>query len=79
MSHLFGIGKMIKPNVGSGILILGTWPEKIRPEGGAGGVSDKIFGISIFFIKGTPPKIRRWSLLVLCNFLIGRTPGVLGG
>ena len=52
----------------------GPRPEKTGPECGAGQGADKNFGISTFFIKGTPLKIGRWSLLVLCNFLIRRTP-----
>ena len=67
-------GQRGKQNVGSGILIFGPRPEKTGPEGGAGRGADKNFGISTFFIKGTPAKIGRRSLLVLCNFLIRRTP-----
>ena len=73
--HTFSeLGQRGKQNVGSGILIFGPRPEKTRPEGGAGRGADKNFGISTFFIKGTPAKIGRWSLFVLCNFLIRRTP-----
>ena len=67
-------GQRGKKNVGSGILIFGTWPEKTGPEGGAGRWADQHFGISTFFIKGTPAKIRRQSFSVSCNFLIRRTP-----
>ena len=67
-------GQRGKQHVGSGILSFGPRPEKTRPEGGAGRGADKNFGISTFFIKGTPAKIRRWSFSVLCNFLIRRTP-----
>ena len=52
------------------------WPT--AGENGAGSKAglgaDKNFGISTFFIKGTPAKIGRRSLSVLCNFLIRRTP-----
>ena len=68
-------GQRGKQNVGSGILIFGPRPEKTGPEGGAGQGADKNFGISTFFIKGTPAKIGRQSFSVLCNFLIRRTPG----
>ena len=67
-------GQRGKQNVGSGILSFGPRPEKTGPEGGAGRGADKNCGISTFLIKGTPAKIRRRSLSVLCNFLIRRTP-----
>ena len=67
-------GQRGKQNVGSGILSFGPRPEKTVPENGAGRGANKNFGISTLFIKGTPAKIGRWSLLVLCNFLIRRTP-----
>ena len=76
--HLFGIGTTRQKNVGSGILIFGPRHEKTGPEGGAGGRGDQNFGISIFFVKRTPPKIRRRSLFVLCNFLIRGTPRAPG-
>ena len=50
------------------------WP--LAGENGAGGANQN-FKISIFCIKVTPAKIRRWSLLVLCNFLIRGTAGDL--
>ena len=75
MCHTFSeSGPRGQQNVGSGILIFGPRPEKTGPEGGAGRGADKIFGISTFFIKGTPAKIGRQSFSVLCNFLIRRTP-----
>ena len=49
-------------------------PRKRGWKAGLAGESNKIFGISIFFMKGTPAKIWPWSHLVLCNFLIPRTP-----
>ena len=67
-------GQRGKQNVGSGILIFGPRPEKTGPEGGAGQGADKNFGISTFFIKGTPAKIGRRLFPLLCNFLIRRTP-----
>ena len=71
-------GQQGKKNVGSGIFIFGPRHKKTGPEGGAGGMGDQNFGISKFFVKGTPPKIRRWSLFVLCNFLIRGTPRAPG-
>ena len=60
-----------KQNDGSGILILifGS-----RPQG-----DNQNFGVSTFFMKGTappPPKIRRRSLFVSCNFFFRCTPRV---
>ena len=66
-------GQRGEQNVGSGIFSFGPRLEKTGPEGGAGREADQNFGISIFLIKGTPAKIRCWSLFVLCNFLIRRT------
>ena len=54
------------------------WPpdtENTGPEG-RGGRGHQNFGILTFFNKGTPSKIRRWSLFVLCSFLIWCTPRV---
>ena len=62
-------------NVGSGILSLGPRPEKMGPEGGDGLEAYQNFGISTF-CKGEPSKIGRWSLFVLCNFLIRSTPWI---
>ena len=60
-------GQRGKKNVGSGILIFGTWPEKTGPEGGAGRWADQNFGISTFFIKGTPAKFgRRSNINIWC-------------
>ena len=53
------LGQRGKQNVGSGILIFGPRPVKTGPEGGAGRGADKNFGISTFFIEGTPAKISR--------------------
>ena len=55
-------GRRGEQNVGSGILNFWPRPEKTGPEGGAGRGGDQNFGISTFFIKGTPAKIGCRSL-----------------
>ena len=78
VSHLFGIGttrqtKRWERN-------FDFWPT--AGENGAGrrgwpGGRPKFWNFNISY-KRDPPKIRRWSLLVLCNFLIRRTPRAPG-
>ena len=76
--HLFGIGTTRQKKCWE--RNFDFWPT--ARENGAGRRGwpggDQNFGISTFLIKGTPHKIRRWSLLVLCNFLIRRTPRAPG-
>ena len=74
VSYLLGNGTTRQKNVGSGILIFGPGPEKTGPEGRVGHGCGQNFGISTFFIKGAPSKMRSWLFYVLCNFLIWRTP-----
>ena len=53
-----------------------------RRRGWPGVGGDQNFGISTFFLKGAPTKIRHWLFLVFCNFLIqrySRAPGVPSG
>ena len=78
VSYLFPNRRMRPKKVGSGILIFCPRPEKTGPEGGAGPGGIQKFGISIFFIKGTLPKIRRWYFFLLCNLLIQRTSRATG-
>ena len=72
--HLFGIGTTRQTKCWE--RNFDFWP--MAGENGAGRRgwpgADKNFGISTFFIKGTPAKIGRQSFSVLCNFLIRRTP-----
>ena len=74
VSHLFGIGTTRRTKCWE--RNFGPRPEKTGPEGGAGQGGNQNFGISIFFIKRTPAKIGRRSLLVLCNFLIRCSEGM---
>ena len=43
-------------------------PRKTGPEGGAGRGGDQNFGISTFFIKGTPLKMRAGRFLFYASF-----------
>ena len=54
-----------------------SWMQNFYFWPTAGG-DNQNFGNSIFFIKGTPAKIRRRLLLLLCNFLIWHTPRAQG-
>ena len=56
------------------------WPMAREISAGRRGWqgANQNFGISIFFLKGTSPKIMRWSLFVLCEFLIRCTTGPQG-
>src|SRR5574343_200674 len=62
-------------NVGSGILSFCPCPEKMGQEIRAVLGGSKNFGISTFFIKGTPTDLGPGSILLLCVRVLKRTPG----